>query len=266
MLPGFMKAIKHIEYGPPERLELTDLPRPSPGESEILIEVRAATVNRTDCAMMRAKPWIMRFVTGLWRPKKPVLGTDVAGTVVAAGAEVREFAVGDRVFGFNDVGLGSHAEYAVVSAGDALATIPDGVSFEQAAASLEGAHYAINFINKVSIARGQEILVNGATGAIGSAAVQLLVAMDVRVTAVCGTAGVASVTALGVERVIDYQKEDFTQLDTRFDHVFDCVGKSTFGRCKPLLKPKGVYISSELGPMAQNPWLRCSLRSLVVVE
>jgi NADPH:quinone reductase-like Zn-dependent oxidoreductase len=247
-----MRAIKHSQYGPPEGLELVDMPTPTPGDGELLIRVHAATVNRTDCAMLRAKPWIMRLFTGLRRPKKSVLGTDFAGTVQAVGQNVDSFQPGDRVFGFNDEGLGSHAEYTIVAANDALATIPADMSFEQAAASIEGAHYALNFINKVTIESGHEVLVNGATGAIGAAAVQLLASLGARITAVCGAQHQELVTALGAERVIDYHTQDFTRSEGTYHFVFDAVGKSSFRQCRPVLRPSGVYISSELGWMAQN--------------
>lgn len=252
-----MRAITHTRYGPPEHLRLVDVPKPTPKGDEVLIRVHAATVNRTDCAVLRAKPWFMRLMTGLLKPRNPVLGTDFAGTVEALGPEVESFKEGDRVFGFDDSGLSSHAEYMTFSAGPdaALATIPDGASFEEAAACIEGAHYAINFINKVDLQSGDEVLVYGATGAIGSAMVQLLKSVGATVTAVCGTKNVDLVASMGADRVIDYQGEDFTKTSGSQHFVFDAVGKSSFRACRPLLRPKGTYISSELGWMAQNPFL-----------
>ena len=221
----------------------------------MLVRVHAATVNRTDCAILRAKPWIMRLVTGLFRPKRRIPGTDFAGVVEAVGQNTHALKVGDAVFGFDDVGLCSHAEYMIFSEDDAVAIKPADVSFTEAAASIEGAHYARNFINKVDLQAGDEVLVNGATGAIGSAMVQLVKALDARVTAVCGTDNVESVRSLGADAVVDYQQDDFTQLTGRYRFVFDAVGKSSFWKCRRLLDPKGTYISSEPGLMAQNVFL-----------
>ncbi len=161
---------------------------------------------------------------------------------------------GDKVFGFDDQGACSHAQYTTLS-DDKVVVMPDGATYEQAAASIEGAHYAYNFINKVGLEKGQKVLVNGATGAIGSAAVQLLKKYDVNVTAVCATKNIELVKALGANRVIDYTKEDFTKDETKYNFVFDAVGKSSFFKCRHLLKAGGVYISSDLGYMAQNIFL-----------
>jgi NADPH:quinone reductase-like Zn-dependent oxidoreductase len=257
-----MKANIYTQYGPPSVLTVKTIARPMPQANEVLIRVHATTVNRTDCAMLRAKPFIMRFFTGFLRPARPILGTDFAGQITAIGENVTTFAVGDRVFGFNDQGVSSQAAYLTLAADQPLAIIPANVSYEQAAASLEGAHYAYNFIKKVAIAPGQKILVNGATGAIGSATVQLLKYWGAVVTAVGNTKNLALVQSLGATRVIDYTQTDFTGDTEKYACVFDTVGKSSFFKCKPLLQPGGVYISSELGWLAQNvflalvtPWL-----------
>jgi NADPH:quinone reductase-like Zn-dependent oxidoreductase len=247
-----MKAIVYARYGSPDVLQLKEVEKPTPKDNEVLIRVYATTVNRTTCAMLRAKPFIMRFFTGLLKPNKPILGTDFAGKIEAVGKNVASFTVGDRVFGFDDGGLSSHAQYMTLSEDNALATMANNVTYEQAAASIEGAHYAYNFINKVDIKSGQTVLVNGATGAIGSAAVQLLKYFGANVTAVCNAENSVLVKSLGANKVIDYTKEDFTKSDEKYDFVFDTVGKSSFTKCKPLLQLGGVYISSELGWMAQN--------------
>ncbi|WP_455367299.1 NAD(P)-dependent alcohol dehydrogenase [[Eubacterium] cellulosolvens] len=246
-----MKAIVCTKYGPPDILQLKEVEKPTPNANEVLIKVYATTVNRTDCGILRAKPFVIRFFTGIFKPK-PILGTEFAGKIVTVGKNVLSFKVGDKVFGFDDVGLGSHAEYMTISENKALTIIPKNVTYEQAAASTEGAHYAYNFIKKVNLKRAQKILVNGATGAIGSAAVQFLRYFGVNVTAVCNTKNMRLVKSLGADRVIDYMKEDFTKDDQKYNFIFDAVGKSTFTKCKPLLHPGGVYMSSELGPMAQN--------------
>lgn len=247
-------AVQHI-YGPPSVLQVKEVPQPGIREHELLVRVYATTVNRTDCAMVQAKPFIMRFFTGLVRPSRPTPGTDFAGQVVAVGSQVSHFKVGDQVFGFNDQGLCSQAQYLRISQDGPLALMPTHATYQQAAATLEGAHYAYNFLNKVPLSSGMRVLVNGASGAIGSAMVQLLKYHGIQVTAVCGTPNLALIQSIGADEVIDYLKEDFTQQQQRYHYVFDAVGKSSFWRCRRLLEPRGIYISSELGWMAQNPIL-----------
>jgi NADPH:quinone reductase-like Zn-dependent oxidoreductase len=202
-----------------------------------------------------AKPFINRFFTGLRRPRVTVLGNEFAGEVEAAGRGVRSFAVGDRVFGYNGTRFGAHAEYLAMPEDGSLATMPTNLTYEQAAASTEGSHYALSLIRKAKVHSGQDVLVYGATGAIGSAAVQLLKRLGAEVTAVCGTKHLELVRGLGADRVIDYTAEDFTRDTQTYDVVLDAVGKSSFGRCKRLLKPAGIYLSSDLGPLSQNPIL-----------
>ncbi len=250
-----MKAAVHTRFGPPDVIQIRDIEKPSPGDKELLIRVYAATFNRTDCANVSAKPWFMRFTQGLTKPKNPISGTDFAGIIETVGKDVTEFKPGDRVFGFDDSGLQSHAEYMTYSADNAVAVMPANVSFADAAASLEGAHYAYNFITKVTLQKGQRAMVNGATGAIGSAMVQLLKYYGLEIAATCSADHTEMVKNLGAGMVVDYTRDDFTQIDERFDYVFDCVGKSTFGKCKNILKEKGIYISSEMGPYAQNMYL-----------
>ena len=247
-----MKAAIHTKYGPPSVLELSEIEKPKIEGDELLIKVEAATVNRTDCAMLRAKPFIMRFVTGLFKPSKSILGTDFAGTVVEIGKKVQSYQLGDRVFGFDDLGVCSHAQFMKISEKNSIAIIPSNASFKEATASIEGAHYAHNFINKVNIEKGDKVLVNGASGAIGSAAVQLLHNKGADITAVCNTKNIDLVSKLGATRTIDYLRDDFTVADEKYKFVFDTVGKSSFGKCKAILQPGGIYISSELGWMAEN--------------
>ncbi len=249
-----MKAAIRSKYGPPDVLSIKEVDVPTPKKKEILVRVYAATVNRTDCGILWAKPFIIRFFTGLFKPKLPGTGTDFAGKVEAVGKNVFKFKIGERVWGFRDNG-GSHAQYIAISEDEPVVTIPDGISYEQAAASAEGAHYAYNFINKIKIKAGDNVLVNGATGAIGSAAVQLLKYFGANVTAVCNTINLELVKSLGADKVIDYLNEDFTKDNQKYHYIFDAVGKSTFARCKPLLYPGGIYMSSDLGPGAQNIYL-----------
>jgi NADPH:quinone reductase-like Zn-dependent oxidoreductase len=250
-----MKAIVCTKYGPPEVLQLKEVEKPNPKDNELLIKIHATTVNRTDCATRMAKPFFARFFTGLMRPKKTILGTEFAGEIEAVGKDVTSFKVGDRVFGFNGIDFGAHAEYMIMPEDGFLTTMPVNMTYEEAAPSTEGAHYAHSFIRNANIQSGQRVLINGATGAIGSAALQLVKYFGAEVTAVCNTKNMALVKSLGADKVIDYTKEDFTKDDQMYDAVFDAVGKSSFSRCKPLLKPGGIYISSELGYMAQNPIL-----------
>lgn len=247
-----MRAALARTYGPPEVITLEDVPDPRPERDELLVRVHATTVNRTDCAFRTPTLPITRPLTGLRRPKQPIFGTEFSGVVEEAGPDVTRFEVGDRVFGYREPQFGCHAEYVAVGEDEYVARIPDRVSFEHAAAATEGAHYAISAIRVAGVADGHAALVYGATGAIGSAAVQFLPHFGASVTAVCGTANVDRVRALGPERVIDHETEDFTQCGERFDFVLDAVGKTTFGVCKPLLKPGGIYASSELGPWMQN--------------
>ncbi|MBA7565398.1 alcohol dehydrogenase [subsurface metagenome] len=250
-----MKAIVYTKYGPPDILELKEVEKPVPKDNEVLIKVHATTVNRTDCAIRKAEPFISRFVTGLIRPKKTILGTEFAGKIEAIGKDVTSFKVGDKVFGFSGNDFGAHAEYMIMPEEGSLTTMPVNMTYEEAAPSTEGAHYALSFIRIANIQSGQRVLINGATGAIGSAAVQLVKYFGADVTAVCNTKNVALVESLGADKVLDYTKEDFTKDDQMYDAVFDTVGKSSFAKCKPLLRPGGIYISSELGYMAQNPIL-----------
>ncbi len=247
-----MKAIVYNKYGPPDVLKLKEVEKPTPKDNEVLIRVYATTVNRTDCANLSAKPFIMRFTLGLFKPRNQIMGTEFAGEIKTVGKDVALLKVGDKVFGFDDSGLSSYADYMVISEDKGLTTMPNNITFEQAAACIEGAHYGYNFINKVNLKSGDKVLVNGASGGIGSATVQLLKYFGADVTAVCNTKNIELVKSLGASRVIDYTKEDFTKDNEKYNFVFDSVGKSSFGKCKPLLKPGGVYISSELGWLAQN--------------
>jgi NADPH:quinone reductase-like Zn-dependent oxidoreductase len=250
-----MKAAVYTQYGPPDVLQIKEVARPAPGDNEILVKIYAATVNRTDCATIMAKPFFMRIFTGLFRPQKPIPGTEFAGIIEQNGKNVKTLKVGDKVFGFDGFGLGSQAQYLAVPEDKRLAIMPDNITYEQAAASIEGAHYAYNVIIKVNLKSGDKVLVNGASGAIGSAAVQLLKLQDVFVTAVCNTQNIELLKSLGADKVIDYTREDFTRDKDRYKLVFDAVGKSSFGRCRRLLQSGGIYISSDLGFMAQNIFL-----------
>ena len=250
-----MQAAVQVRYGGPEVVRIAEVDRPTIGDNEVLVQVHATTVNRTDCACRAAHPFFMRLFTGLVRPRATVLGNEYAGVVAAVGGRVTAFSVGENVFGYNEGPFGAHAQYLAIPEDASVATMPANVTYAEAAPSTEGAHYALAQINGANITKGQDVLVYGATGAIGSAAVQLLRNLEVNVTAVCGPDHMDLVTGLGADRVIDYTTADFTEDDQRYDVILDSVGKSSFRRCRPVLKPAGIYISSELGPYAQNPFL-----------
>lgn len=250
-----MKAAIYKQYGPPEVVTVTDFPLCVPKENQIMIKVHYSTVNRTDCGFRSAEYVISRLFSGLLRPKQPILGCEFSGEVLSCGSAVKLFKPGDRVFGFDDKGFGGHAEFLCIDETAAVDIIPESYEFREAATLLEGSHYALCNLRAAKVSAGSDILVYGATGAIGSAAVQLATAMGARVTAVCKGEHLELVKSLGAGRVIDYQTEDFTQCGEHFDLAFDAVGKSSFGACKPLLKENGLYISTELGKNGQNIWL-----------
>jgi NADPH:quinone reductase-like Zn-dependent oxidoreductase len=243
-----MKAAVHTRYGPPDVVRILDVAKPVASDDELIVKVHATTVNRTDCHYRAAKPFVMRFLSGIRKPRATVLGNEYAGEVEAVGAGVTAFKVGDRVFGYCEGRFGAHAEYIRVSQRGPLATMPTDVSYEQAAPATEAAHYALSHIKSAGISSGDRVLVYGATGGIGSAAVQLLKSLGVSVTAVCATPHLELVKGLGADKVVDYTAGDFAVDELEYDVVFDAVGKSTFGRCKPLLKPRGIYMSTGPGP------------------
>lgn len=246
-----MKASIRRNYCLPSQIGIEQIEKPVPKVDEVLIRVHASTVNRTDCANLTAKPFIMRFILGLFKPRKIILGTDFAGEIISIGKNVKSFNIGDRVFGFNDLGAESQAEY-LTSGVKNIFSIPENINYKQAAASLEGAHYAYSFIHKVKIKSGQSILINGATGGIGSALLQFIREHNVKISSTCNTKNIDLIESLGADKIFDYTKEDFTAGTDKYDFVFDTVGKSSFGKCKSILKEHGVYISSELGPYSQN--------------
>jgi NADPH:quinone reductase-like Zn-dependent oxidoreductase len=247
-----MRALVCSGYGPPERLGIREVERPTPGANEVLGRVHATSVNRTDVATLQGTPFFARLVTGVRRPKHPILGTEFAGRVEAVGAEVTGLAVGDDVFGFSGATFGAHAEYLTIPADGPVATIPAGLSYAEVASSTEGTHYALSSIEAADLGAGDEVLVYGATGAIGTAAVQLLVHRGATVTAVCDPHGAEVVASLGADVVIDRSSQDFTGISSRFDGILDAVGRTTLRQCRHLLKPGAPYLSTDLGPWWQN--------------
>ena len=241
-----MKAAIRTMYGPPKDvLTIKEIDKPTPKDNEVLIKVYAASANRTDYHVLTGKPNFMRLFTGLSKPGLTITGSDFAGQVEAIGPFVKTFNVGDKVMGFGGVfGIGSHTEYISFPEDKGVVSMPHNITYEQAAACLEGTYYSAAGINHLKPTAGQKALVYGATGAIGSADVQFLKYYGVYITAVCGGENSELVRSLGADRVIDYKTQDFTKDEERYDYVFDAVDKTGFLKCKPLLKEKGIYTSS----------------------
>jgi NADPH:quinone reductase-like Zn-dependent oxidoreductase len=238
-----MKAVVNDRYGPPEVQRLEEVERPVPAEDQVLVRVHATTVTRTDCGLRAAKPWFVRFFTGLTRPKRRILGMEFAGEVEAVGSAVTRFATGDQVFGVK--GAGAHAEFVAVRESGALAHMPEGMTFEEAAAVCDGACIALSCLRGERLAEGVSILVNGASGAVGTATVQLARHFGADVTAVANTKNLELARSLGADRVIDYTREAFTQRGETYDIVFDAVGKHSYRRARGSLKPGGVFIATD---------------------
>ena len=255
-----MRAVVCTAYGAPDVLALREIPRPTPLPHQVRIKVRATTVTAACTTMRKAETLIARVILGLWkpRPRYRVMGLELAGEVDAIGADVTSFRPGDCVFGFTP---GSYAQYCCLSEKCALAVIPAQMSFEQAASIVDGATTALYFLrDRADVRPGARVLVIGASGSIGTAAVQLARHLGAEVTGVCSTANLGLVTSLGAHRVIDYTRGDFTALEEsgRYDVVFDTVGKSSFLKCKRLLSPRGRYLVTVggLGLYARDAWSR----------
>ena len=244
-----MKAVVANRYGPPEVLKLREVPRPRPKNNEVRVKVHASTVGRTDTATLRAHPFFMRLSTGLFRPKMQTLGMDFAGVVDELGDEVSAFQVGDRVFGMSSDYFGAHAEYLCMPVDGAIASVPENIPFDQAVVG-EGAWYAYGTTKQLT--KGMRCLIYGASGAIGTAAVQLAKANGAYVVAVVGTRHISMAEALGPDRVVNFEKEDFTAIGETFDLVLDAVGKTTWHICRPLLGKNAIYTATDMGPGWSN--------------
>jgi NADPH:quinone reductase-like Zn-dependent oxidoreductase len=247
-----MRAVVYDRYGPPDVLRLEDVEKPAPKEDEVLVRIHATTVNRTDTGFRSAEYFVSRFFTGLLRPRKRILGTEFAGEVEAVGAAVTEFKVRDRVFG---VRSGAHAEFICVRESGVLAHMPVGMTFEEAAAVADGALTALTGLKKADLRTGRSILIYGASGSIGTAAVQLARYFDAHVTAVCNTENVELVRSLGADEVLDYLQEDFTKNGKTYDAIFDAVGKQSFRRIRGSLKRGGLFFDTDPGFMWHLPLL-----------
>lgn len=251
-----MKAIVYTKYGPPEVLHIKEIPKPIPKDNEILIKIHATTVNRTDCGFRKPEyPIIIRLINGIFRPKINILGSELAGEVEAIGKNVQTFKIGDRVFGLSTATFGTHAEYICLPENSPITNMPNNISYEEAAAICDGAYLALTYLKKINFKEKPKILINGGSGSIGSAGVQLAKYFGADITAVCNTKNIELVKLLGADFIIDYTKENFTNNDQTYDVIFDAVGKSSFFKCKKILKPGGIYFSTELGFLAQNIFL-----------
>ena len=241
-----MRAVTQYRYGPPHVLRVEDVPPPAPGDDDVLVKVHAAAVTRTDCGYRAPHPpLLMRFFNGLFRPKRRILGSEFAGVVEAVGRNVASFQVGDRVFGATGFRVGAHAEYVCLPHTGRIAHLPPALSFAEGASILEGALYSLPGLRTMGVGPGIRLLVYGASGAIGSASVQLGKALGAHVTAVCSTRNVDLVRSLGPDVVIDYTKQDFTQNGQTYHVIHDAVGKHSFLRCWRSLAPGGTYAATD---------------------
>jgi NADPH:quinone reductase-like Zn-dependent oxidoreductase len=243
-----MRAVVHDRYGPPEVLHLQEVERPVPKDDEILVRIRATSVTRSDAHLRSGSPFVQRVQSGLMRPKRRILGHELAGDVVAVGADVSEFEVGDRVFGalpYLALRAGAYAELIAVPARWPLVPIPEGMSFDQVGAITDGYLCALNGYRPAGSLEGKDVLVYGASGSIGTAAVQLAKHFGARVTAVCNTKNVELVRSLGADEVIDYLQDDFTGNGKTYDVIFDAVGKRSFRGCKSSLRAGGFYLPTD---------------------
>ena len=247
-----MRAAVRTAYGPPEVVQVSDVAVPAVGDHDLLVCVHATTVNRTDCGFRSGRPYVTRFLFGYPTPRHRVLGGEFAGVVEAVGRGVTTFAVGERVFGYSEGALGAHAELLAIAEDGPVATMPAGQGFAAVAPASEASHYAVGLVRWARLRPGDAVLVYGATGAIGTAAVQILAFLGVDVTAVCGPEHLDLVRGLGASRVVDRSTTDFTQDDRTYRAVLDAVGKSSFGACRRLLDADGAYLSTDLGPYGQN--------------
>lgn len=242
-----MKAIELTKYGAPANLQMKEVEKPSPKDSEILIKIHATSVSSGDARMRRADPFIIRLIFGFKRPRKPVLGVVVAGEVESIGKEVSKFKAGDLVFGSSGMNFGAHAEYVSVPEDAVLAMKPGNMTFEEAAAIPFGATASLHFLRIASIQQGQKVLVNGASGALGTMALQLARNFGAELTAVCSTAHVELMKSLGADHVVDYTKEDFTANEEKYDVIFDTIGKMPLKKALKSLNTNGQLLLASAG-------------------
>jgi NADPH:quinone reductase-like Zn-dependent oxidoreductase len=244
-----MKAIVYTKYGQPDELKLKEVAKPVPEDNEVLIKIHASTVTSADCMMRRGDTFLSRILLGFLKPKKKyqILGTEFSGSIETTGSKVKKFKPGDEVFAFRGFGTGCYAQYKCMNENESLSIKPGNIVFHEAASVVDGASTALFFLKeKANIQIGQKVLINGASGSIGTFAVQLAKYFGAEVTGVCGTKNIELIKSLGADKVVDYSKENFEETNDAYDIIFDTIGKSSFGRCKKSLKSRGKYVVTAL--------------------
>ena len=258
-----MKAVIYEKYGSPDVLELKDIPKPIPKDNEVLIKIYATTVSAGDWRMRKAEPFLARIFNGLFKPKKiKILGFELSGIIEETGSKVQTFKKGDAIFAQCGFRFGGYAEYTCLPVNDLIAIKPSNMTFEEAAAVPVGGLTALRFLKQSNIKKDDRVMIYGASGSVGTFAVQIAKAFGAEVTAVCSTANVNMVTNLGADKIIDYTKDDFTKTADRFDIIFDAVGKTSRSACRHLLKSNGRYVSVNTNPKV-NPGELLLLKDLI---